>query len=71
MDLMKNWVDIEVEKVNVCVICGVRTVKVWVTLGDCLFFSEHHALFLEHLKNNLEEEFEHFKSLKEYIIYII
>ena len=32
MDLMRNWVDIiEVEKVNVCVICAVRTVKVWVT----------------------------------------
>ena len=31
MDLMRNWVDVEVEKVSVCVICAVRTVKVWVT----------------------------------------
>ena len=30
MDLM-SWVDIEVEKVSICVICAVRTVKVWVT----------------------------------------
>ena len=26
-----NWIDIEVEKVCVCVICAVRTAKVWVT----------------------------------------
>ena len=31
MDLMRSWVDIEVEKVSICVICAVRTVKVWVT----------------------------------------
>ena len=31
MDLMKNCVDIEVDKVSVCVICVVSTVKVWVT----------------------------------------
>ena len=24
MDLMRNWVNIEVEKVSVCVICAVR-----------------------------------------------
>ena len=29
--LMRNWVDIEVGKVSLCVICAVRTVKVWVT----------------------------------------
>ena len=28
MDLMRSWVDIEVEKVSICVICAVRTVKV-------------------------------------------
>ena len=28
MDLMRSWVDIEVEKVSICVICAV---KVWVT----------------------------------------
>ena len=32
MDLMRNWVNIKVEKVSVCVICAVRTVKVWVTV---------------------------------------
>ena len=32
MDLLRNWVDmLEVEVVSVCVICAVRTVKVWVT----------------------------------------
>ena len=29
--LMRSWVDIEVVKVSICVICAVRTVKVWVT----------------------------------------
>ena len=32
MDLMRNWVDIEVEMVSVCVICAVRIVKVLTTL---------------------------------------
>ena len=37
MDLMRSWVDIEVEKVS-CVICAVRTVKVWATFcGIALF----------------------------------
>ena len=31
MDLMRSCVDIEVETVSICVICVVRTVKVWVT----------------------------------------
>ena len=31
MDLMTNWVDIEAEMVSLCVICAVRTVKVWIT----------------------------------------
>ena len=31
MDLMRSWVDIEVEKVSICGICAVRTVKVCVT----------------------------------------
>ena len=31
MDFMRNWVDIEAEKVSVCVICAMRTVKAWVT----------------------------------------
>ena len=31
MDLMRSWVNIEVEKVSICVICAVRTVKVWIT----------------------------------------
>ena len=44
--------------VSVCVICVVRTVKVWITL--CGIASS--ALFLEHLKKTLGKEFEHFKS---------
>ena len=37
MDLMKSWVDIQVEKVS-CVIRAVRTVKVWATFfGIALF----------------------------------
>ena len=62
MDLMRSWVDIEVEKVSICVICAVRTVKVWVTLWNCPVYSERRALFLEHLKNNLGNEFEYFKN---------
>ena len=31
MELMRSWVDIEVEKVSIHVICAKRTVKVWVT----------------------------------------
>ena len=38
MDLMRSWVDIEVEKVSVCVICAVRTVKVWVTFCEIARF---------------------------------
>ena len=34
MDLMRIWVDIEVEVVSVCVICAVRTVEVWVTFVE-------------------------------------
>ena len=31
-DLMRSWADIEVEKVGgICVICALKTVKVWVT----------------------------------------
>ena len=48
MDLMRSWVDIEVD---VCVICAVRTVKVWVTFcGIARFIIQSAALFLEHLK---------------------
>ena len=39
MDLMRSWVDIEVEKVSICVICVVTIVKVWVTFcGIAPFF---------------------------------
>ena len=38
MDLMRSWVDIAVEKASICVICVVRTVKLWVTFcGIALF----------------------------------
>ena len=59
MDLM-SWVDIEVEKVSIGVICAVWTVGHF--LWNCPVYSERCALFLEHLKNNLGKELEHFKS---------
>ena len=31
-------------------------------LWNCPVYSERRALFLEHLKNNLGNEFEHFKN---------
>ena len=31
-------------------------------LWNCPVYSERRALFLEHLKNNLGKEFQHFKS---------
>ena len=34
MDLMRSWVDIEVEKVSICVIRVVRIVNVWVTFVE-------------------------------------
>ena len=63
MDLMRNWVDIEVEMVSVCVICAVRTVKVWTTLcGIAQLIHSTVHYFLEHIENILRKEFEHFKS---------
>ena len=58
-------VDIEVKIVNVCVICAVRTVKVWVIFVELpnLFRAPWiSGLFLEHLKKILGKEFERFKS---------
>ena len=49
-------------KYCICVICVVRTVKVWVTFYGIAPFIQSHALFLEHLKTNLGNEFDHFKS---------
>ena len=60
--LMRNWVDIEVEMVSVCVVCEVRTVKVWITFCGIAQLIQCCALFLEHLKKTLGKEFEHFKS---------
>ena len=63
MDLLRNWVDLEVEMVSLCVICAVRIVKVWITfLKLPSLFRAHCSLPLEHLTNNLGKEFEHFKS---------
>ena len=62
MDLMRSWVDIAVEKVSICVICAVRTESVGHFLWNCPVYSERRALFLEHLKNNVGNEFEYFKS---------
>ena len=50
MDLMRSWVDIEVEKVSICVICAVRTESMGHFLWNCPVYSECRALFLEHLK---------------------
>ena len=64
MDLMRSWVYRHRGREGRCVICAVRIVKVWVGhfLWNCPVYSERRALFLEHLKNNLGNELEHFKS---------
>ena len=62
MDLMRRWVDIEVEKVYMCNLCGEDCESVGHFLWNCPVYSERRALFLEHLINNLGNEFEHFKS---------
>ena len=64
MDLMRSWVDIEVEKVSMCNLCGEDCESVCHFLWNCPVYSERRALFLEHLKNNLGNEFEHFKKLR-------
>ena len=51
---------IEVEKVSACLICAVRTVKVWVTFCGIAPFIQSAVHYFEHLKNNLGNEFEHF-----------
>ena len=58
--VMRSWVDIEVEKVSVCVICSMRTVKVWVTFCGIAQFIQ--SIIFRASKNNLGKEFEHFKS---------
>ena len=45
-----------------CNLCGEDCESVGHFLWNCTVYSERHALFLEHLKNNLGNEFEHFKS---------
>ena len=62
MDLMRSWVDIEVEKVSVCVICVMRTVKVWVTFCGIAWLLRVPCIIFRAPKNNLGKEFEHFKS---------
>ena len=64
MNLTRNWVDIEVEKLGKCMcnLCHEECESVSNFLWNCPVYSEHPALFLEHLKNNLGNEFEHFKS---------
>ena len=64
MDLMRSWVDIEVEKVSIymCNLCGEDCESVSHFLWNCPVYSERHALFLEHLKNNLGNKCEHFTS---------
>ena len=45
-----------------CNLCGEDCESVGHFLWNCPVYSERRALFLEHLKNNLGNEFEHFKS---------
>ena len=45
-----------------CNLCGEDCESVGHFLWNCPVYSEHCALCLEHLKNNLGNEFEHFKS---------
>ena len=40
MDLIRSWVDIEVEKVSICVIFAVRTESVGHFLWNCPVYSE-------------------------------
>ena len=44
-----------------CNLCGEDCESVGHFLWNCPVYSERCALFLEHLKNNLGNEFEHFK----------
>ena len=46
----------------VCNLCGEDCESVSHFLRNCPVNSEHRALFLEHLKNNLGNDFVHFKS---------
>ena len=43
-----------------CNLCGEDGESVGHFLWNCSVYSERCALFLEHLKNNLGNEFEHF-----------
>ena len=45
-----------------CNLCGEDCESVGHFLWNCPVYSERRALFLEHLKNNLGKEFEHFKN---------
>ena len=45
-----------------CNLCGEDCESVGNLLWNCPIYSERCVLFLEHLKNNLGNEFEHFKS---------
>ena len=45
-----------------CNLCGDDCERVGHFLWNCLVYSDCRALILEHLKNNLGKEFEHFKS---------
>ena len=45
-----------------CNLCGEDCESVGHFLWNCPVYSERRALFLEHLKNNFGNEFDHFKS---------
>ena len=60
--LMSSWVEIEIEKVSICVICAVRTVKVLVTFVKLPGLFRAPCIIFRASKNNLGNEFERFKS---------
>ena len=64
MDLMRSWVYRHRGREGKCMcnMCGEDCESVGHFLWNCPVYSECRALFLEHLKNNLGKEFEHFKS---------
>ena len=47
---MRSRVDIEVEKVSMCNLCGEDCESVGHFFWNCPVYSKHRALFLEYLK---------------------
>ena len=62
MDVMRNIIGIELELLSVCVICVVRTVKVWITFCGNTHLNQAPCIILQYLKKTLGKGFELFKS---------